>query len=50
MHTALWILLGVAALAAIGYLLTMRDLFRKSKEAEKNIDPKKIKKWEDEED
>lgn len=49
MTTTLWILLGVAALVVLGYVLAMRNLHRKSREIDKQIDYSKVRKWEDDE-
>lgn len=50
MTTALWIVVGFAIVIVVGYFLTMRNLFRKSREVEKQIDHSKIRKWKDDED
>jgi low affinity Fe/Cu permease len=49
MTTALWIALGIAAVFVLGYVLAMRNLHRKSREIDKQIDYSKIRKWKDEE-
>ena len=47
-HNIVFIALGVAVVAVIGYLLVMRVFFRESAEADKHIDYAKMKKWKDE--
>jgi hypothetical protein len=50
MNIGLWIVLGLAVILVLGYVLTMRDLFRKSREVEKRIDYGKIRKWQDDDE
>lgn len=50
MTTALWIALGLAILVVLGYVLSMRNLWRKSRELDKQIDLSKIRPWKNEED
>jgi low affinity Fe/Cu permease len=49
-HRIVFIAVGVAILAVIGYLLVMRVFFRESAELDKKIDYGKMKKWKDDED
>jgi low affinity Fe/Cu permease len=48
-HRIVFIAVGVALVAVIGYLLVMRIFFRESAELDKKIDYSKMRKWEDEE-
>lgn len=50
MTTTLWIALGVAVLLVLGYVLAMRNLVQKSREADKRIDRSKLRKWQDTDD
>ena len=47
-HRIVFIAVGVAIVAVIGYLLVMRIFFRESAELDKKIDYSKMRKWEDE--
>ena len=49
-HHIVFIAVGVAILAVIGYLLVMRVFFRESAELDKHIDYSKMKKWQPDED
>jgi low affinity Fe/Cu permease len=48
-HRIVFIAVGVALLAVVGYLLVMRVFYRESSELDKTIDYSKIKEWKDEE-
>lgn len=48
MTTTLWILLAIALLFVLIYVLNTRRLIRESREAEKHVDPNKIRPWKDE--
>lgn len=48
MSTTLWIALSVAIIVAVGYVVAMRNLHRKSREIDKQIDLSKIRRWKDE--
>lgn len=48
LSTTLWIFLGIAVVFGLGYVFAMRNLARKSREADKRIDYSKIRKWKDE--
>jgi len=50
MNAALWIVLSVAAILALGYLLAMRVLYRQSREVDKHVDFTKIRPLKDEEE
>ena len=50
MDSNLWSVLGAAAAVLAVYLLVMRYFFRRSREADKQVDFSKIKKLEDEDD
>ena len=45
-----WILATVAVVALLGYLVVMRAFFQRSREADKQVDPSKIRPWKDDED
>jgi hypothetical protein len=47
MSTVLWIALAVAVFV-VGYVVAMRNLHRKSREIDKQIDYSKIRPWKDE--
>jgi hypothetical protein len=49
-HRIVFISVGVALLAVVGYLLVMRVFYRESKELDKHIDYSKMKEWKDDED
>lgn len=49
-HHIVFIAVGVAVVAVIGYLLVMRVFYRESTELDKHIDFSKVKKWKDEDD
>lgn len=49
MSTGLLIALVIAAIAVVGYFVYMRVIYKQSAELDKKIDPKKMKKWEDDE-
>ena len=48
-HRIVFIAVGVALLAVVGYLLVMRIFYRESTELDKTIDYSKMKEWKDEE-
>lgn len=48
MNTTLWIALSVAIIVVVGYVVAMRNLHRKSREIDKQIDPSKLRPWKDE--
>ncbi len=48
LDTTLWIILGVAGAVGALYLITMRILYRQSRETERNIDHTKVRQWKDE--
>lgn len=50
MDSSLWTVLGAAVAVVAVYLLVMRYLLHRSRQADKQVDFSKIKKWEDEED
>ena len=50
MNVSLWIALSVAVILVLGYLLTMRVLYRQSREVDKHIDFTKIRPLKDEKD
>lgn len=45
MSLALWITLGVAVTAVLGYVLCMRVLARNSREIDEQIDYSRIRPW-----
>ena len=47
-HRIVFIAVGVALLAVIGYLFVMRIFYRESTELDKKIDLSKMKEWKDE--
>jgi hypothetical protein len=47
-HRIVFIAVGVALLAVVGYMLVMRVFYRESKELDKSIDYSKMKEWKDE--
>ena len=47
-HRIVFIAVGVALLAVIGYVLVMRIFYRESAELDKKIDFSKMKEWKDE--
>ncbi len=49
-HRIVFIAVGVALVAVIGYLLVMRVFYRESAELDKHVDLSKMKKWRDDED
>jgi hypothetical protein len=46
-HRIVFIAVGVALLAVVGYMLVMRVFYRESKELDKSIDYSKMKEWKD---
>ncbi len=50
MSTKLWIAIGLLILGAVLLASYLREQFRKSKQAEKQIDYSKIRRWEDDEE
>jgi hypothetical protein len=48
-HRIVFIAVGVALLAVVGYMLVMRVFYRESKELDKSIDYSKMKEWKDDE-
>jgi len=47
MSTPIWIAVAVALLFAVGYFLAMRNVYRKSRELDKHIDYRKIRRGPD---
>jgi low affinity Fe/Cu permease len=47
-HRIVFIAVGVALLAVVGYILVMRIFYRESAEMDKSIDYSKMKEWKDE--
>ena len=47
-HSIVFIAVGVAIVAVIGYLLVMRIFYRESAQLDKSIDYSKVKEWKDE--
>ena len=47
-HQIVFIAVGVALVAVIGYLLVMRIFYRESAALDKTIDHSKMKEWKDE--
>ena len=47
-HRIVFIAVGVALIAVIGYVLVMRIFYRESAQLDKTIDYSKMKRWEDE--
>jgi low affinity Fe/Cu permease len=47
-HRIVFIAVGVALVAVVGYLLVMRIFYRESAELDKSIDYSKMKEWKDE--
>ena len=47
-HRIVFIAVGVALVAVVGYLLVMRIFYRESAELDKAIDLNKMKEWKDE--
>ena len=45
-----WILATVAVVALLGYLVVMRAFFQRSREADKQVDPSKLRPWKDDVD
>ena len=45
-----WILATVAGVALLGYLVVMRAFFQRSREADKQVDPSKLRPWKDDKD
>lgn len=48
MSTTLWMALAAAVVVALGYLQTMRVLFRQSRDLDKHIDYQALRPWKDE--
>jgi hypothetical protein len=48
-HRIVFIAVGVALLAVVGYMLVMRVFYRESKQLDKSIDYSKMKEWKDDE-
>lgn len=48
MSATQWIVLGVVAVLALGYLLAMRIFFRRSRDLDKQVDHAKLRPWKDE--
>ena len=49
-HNIVFIAVGAALVAVIGYLLVMRVFYRESAQLDEKIDLSKMKKWEDDKD
>lgn len=47
-HRIVFIAVGVALVAVIGYVLVMRIFYRESAELDKQVDLSKMKPWKDE--
>jgi low affinity Fe/Cu permease len=47
-HQIVFIAVGVALVAVIGYVIVMRVFYRESTELDKHIDYSKMKEWKDE--
>jgi hypothetical protein len=47
-HRIVFIAVGVALVAVIGYVIVMRIFYRESAEMDKHIDFSKMKQWKDE--
>ena len=47
-HRIVFIAVGVALVAVVGYLLVMRIFYRESAELDKSVDLSKMKEWKDE--
>ena len=47
-HRIVFIAVGVALVAVIGYMLVMRIFYRESAQLDKKIDYSKMKEWKDE--
>lgn len=47
-HRIVFIALGVALVAVIGYVLVMRLFYRESAELDRKIDHSRMKEWKDE--
>ena len=50
MSTTFWVLIALLLLGVILMASYLREQFKKSAEAEKNIDYSKIKRWEDDDE
>ena len=50
MSMAAWIALIVAAFVLFGYVVVMRAFFQRSREADKQVDPSKLRPWKDDVD
>lgn len=50
MSSTVWIFIAIAVLVAVFYLITVRVLFKESKQLDKKIDYSKMKQWKDDED
>ena len=48
MDTTLWIIVGIACAVVGLYLVTMRVLYKQSRDTEKQIDFSKVREWKDE--
>jgi len=48
LDTTLWIILGIAGAVVALYLVTMRVLYRQSRDTERRIDHTKVREWKDE--
>jgi len=46
-HRIVFIAVGVAIFAVVGYLIVMRIFYRESAELDKTIDHSKMKEWKD---
>ena len=45
-----WILATVVGIGLLGYLVVMRAFFQRSREADKQVDPSKLRPWKDDVD
>jgi len=45
-----WILVAVVVFVLISYVVVMRVFFQRSREADKQVDPTKIRPWKDDQD
>ena len=45
-----WILVAVVVFVLISYVVVMRVFFQRSRAADKQVDPTKIRPWKDDED
>lgn len=48
LDTTLWVILGIAGAVVALYLITMRVLYKQSRDTERRIEYTKVREWKDE--